>query len=1243
MTISSSSRQQLTYLYNTLKHSGLFDERWYLNEYRDVRNTGLDPLLHYCLHGERMRYSPCFYFDIEWYSSRNSDVKADGISPLLHYVEFGDKEGRSPSMFFDTAWYRRTYDISDSELALRHYIKNSRNPLFSPLAEFDKHFYTATYPDVALADIDPYEHFVRWGCFELRCPSSAFDTRYYYQSHIKGDTSRNAFIQYLSVGRERGLVTFPDKDKPSVAGEIRRFTAAGPLYEDLDLGARRNAILNAKLVAFYLPQFHAIPENDAFWGTGFTEWRNLSRGVPRFAGHYQPRIPRDGGFYDLGDGYVLERHAELAQSAGIHAFCFYFYWFNGRTVLEKPLNDFAKLDTSMPFCIMWANENWTRRWDGMEAEVLLRQDYHPEHEEALLDTVAGYLAHPRYLRAGNRPLLLLYRPAIIPDARETIARWRAKLAERLGVEPLLLMAQAFGDIDPTLYGLDGAFEFPPHKTASVAPEISKRQHILDWSFDGQVFDFDAIADAALNEPTPPFELIKTVLPSWDNDARRQGSGLTVTNSTPQLYERWLRRTIAIASLCPFKGERFVFINAWNEWCEGAYLEPDVYFGSAYLNATARAVSRSLITEGFDKPKIALVGHDAFPAGAQLLLLNIARVFATSFGLDIQVLLLNGGELLASYQQICPVTLCTPDNAQEVIAGLAAVGFKLAITNTAASGWIIPALKDQEFRVISLIHEMPNLIHEYGLQAACQFISGRSDQVVFSSHIGKRSFCESFPVPPERSLLLAQGLYKDVTYSTSARDRIAKELGLPTVSNIIVGVGYGDLRKGIDLFVQAAFKLRHHPLAPHFVWVGALDPAVRTWLAGDAQRAGLVNLHFIGQKPDLSDYLSAADVMLLPSREDPYPTVVMEALAAGVPVIAFEQCGGFVELLDNQDLGHLIPFGDLDALVAAVVSICQRPDEERQVKRSLRISFASERFNFNEYAFSLLRMLRKRTEAVSVIVPNYNYAGYLEDRLTSIANQSYPIRELIVLDDASKDESMTVLSAFREKTGIDWKLIANDTNCGNVFRQWKRGLEVAKGDFIWIAEADDLSFSGFIERMIDMLTQHPNASFAFCDSLATDADSHVIYEGYQGYYDTIEPGCFSEDRVWNGREFISKYLSVKNLIMNASSVIWRRNVLCDAFTKVGIELFDYRVAGDWRLYVEAANLGSVAFCASRLNVHRRHKGSVTHHVNERQHYEEICRVQNAAARYVDAGAELCAKILTYRKEIREYFGMNHDAR
>ena len=184
------------------------------------------------------------------------------------------------------------------------------------------------------------------------------------------------------------------------------------------------------LLAFYLPQFHAIPENDQFWGKGFTEWRQLPRGVSRFPGHYQPRIPRDLGFYDLNNLDVLRAQADLAKAAGIHAFGFYYYWFNRRRVLAKPLELLLASDLDMPFMIIWANENWTRTWDGSESEILLQQDYDLQDEDSLLQDLARHFQDHRYFCIDGRPLFVIYNPKSIPDNVATIARWRNILALR---------------------------------------------------------------------------------------------------------------------------------------------------------------------------------------------------------------------------------------------------------------------------------------------------------------------------------------------------------------------------------------------------------------------------------------------------------------------------------------------------------------------------------------------------------------------------------------------------------------------------------------------------------------------------------------------------------------------------------------------------------------------------------------------------------------------------------------------
>ncbi|HEM47386.1 MAG TPA: lipopolysaccharide biosynthesis protein, partial [Alphaproteobacteria bacterium] len=313
-----------------------------------------------------------------------------------------------------------------------------------------------------------------------------------------------------------------------VAGEIRKFTAPGPEFEEFDPSIAAQHPPRAKLLAYYLPQFHEIPENNEWWGKGFTEWTNVARAAPRFAGHYQPRIPRDLGFYSLDDAAVLRRQAKLAKAAGIHGFCFYYYWFGRRRLLEKPLDLLlANPDIDIDFCLLWANEPWTRRWDGAEDRVLMPQDYGEHTDEAFVDELARHFRDRRYIRIDGRPLLVVYRFRSIPGGGERAARWRALFRERHGEEPLVFMAQTGDDDDPRAYGLDGAIEFPPRRLAGDTAIPEDRLRLLDRDFHGRVHSYDAVARRYVaNRPTD-FPLIKSVLPSWDNDARLPGGGFVI--------------------------------------------------------------------------------------------------------------------------------------------------------------------------------------------------------------------------------------------------------------------------------------------------------------------------------------------------------------------------------------------------------------------------------------------------------------------------------------------------------------------------------------------------------------------------------------------------------------------------------------------------------------------------------------------------------------------------------------------
>lgn len=380
--------------------------------------------------------------------------------------------------------------------------------------------------------------------------------------------------------------------------EQQRFTSAGPEFEDFNPTILQNcpapvAGERPLVVAFYLPQFHATPENNEFWGRGFTEWRQLARALPRFRGHYQPRIPRDLGFYDLSDVEVMRRQVEMALAGGVGAFAFYYYWFNRQRVLHRPIELFLDSDIAMPFFIIWANENWTRNWDGLDQEVLLRQDYTPEHEDDLLADIARHMLDPRYVRLQGRPLFVIYNPAAIPDPQETITRWRRLWKERFDLEPLIFMAQTFGRRDPNDFGLDGALEFPPHKLSDAEQAQEMKVRTFGRDFTSRVYAYDTFVEASLREASPEFPLIKTAVPSWDNNARKPGRGLALTEISPAKYQQWLTELLERAMDRPIFGRPLVAVNAWNEWAEGAYLEPDVYYGSSYLNATARALKRAI--------------------------------------------------------------------------------------------------------------------------------------------------------------------------------------------------------------------------------------------------------------------------------------------------------------------------------------------------------------------------------------------------------------------------------------------------------------------------------------------------------------------------------------------------------------------------------------------------------------------------------------------------------------------------
>jgi len=353
-------------------------------------------------------------------------------------------------------------------------------------------------------------------------------------------------------------------------------------------GKSLKALDRVRLIAFYLPQYHPIPENDRWWGKGFTEWTNVTKAAPNFAGHYQPRLPADLGFYDLRVPEVREEQAALARQYGVYGFCYYYYWFAGKRLLNRPLDEVVQSGRpNFPFCVCWANENWSRRWDGLDAEILIAQEHSDEDDLNFIRTLEPALRDPRYIRIDGRPLLLLYQPNLLPDAARTAEIWR-RYCREVGIDdPYLAIVQSLGfTADPQDFGFDAAVEFPPHAMSVLA---ERPEHLLNPDFRGRFYDYAATANFFMNRPPMPYPFFRTAMPSWDNTARRQDTSDIFLNSTPERYQRWLRHLADQARQFQFGDERVVFVNAWNEWAEGNYLEPDRQFGHQYLEATRDAL------------------------------------------------------------------------------------------------------------------------------------------------------------------------------------------------------------------------------------------------------------------------------------------------------------------------------------------------------------------------------------------------------------------------------------------------------------------------------------------------------------------------------------------------------------------------------------------------------------------------------------------------------------------------------
>lgn len=353
-----------------------------------------------------------------------------------------------------------------------------------------------------------------------------------------------------------------------------------------------------RIIAIHLPQYYPFPENDKWWGKGFTEWRNVAKAKPRFKGHYQPHIPSDLGFYDLRLKECRLEQEKLAKEYGIFGFCYYHYWFNGHLIMEKPVEaKLADVEENLPFMLCWANENWHRNWAGGFNETLIEQHYNREDDIAHFNYLLPFFKDPRYIRVNGKPVFCVHRPALFPDFDKSMSLWQ-DMASKEGFQLYICKFEA-GEVGKQYLTnlIDATVEFQPINKEGWDRKYAMKSKLWKQICDKPIFSnrypYDKYVDFQIHKPKfTEYKRFPSVAPSWDNSSRRENMVYSCfVGATPQLFFKWFEHVYN--SFEPFgKDEDFIFINAWNEWAEGCHLEPDLKYGLGFLEAIKKVIDSS---------------------------------------------------------------------------------------------------------------------------------------------------------------------------------------------------------------------------------------------------------------------------------------------------------------------------------------------------------------------------------------------------------------------------------------------------------------------------------------------------------------------------------------------------------------------------------------------------------------------------------------------------------------------------
>ncbi len=615
--------------------------------------------------------------------------------------------------------------------------------------------------------------------------------------------------------------------------------------------------------------------------------------------------------------------------------------------------------------------------------------------------------------------------------------------------------------------------------------------------------------------------------------------------------------------------------------------------------------------------VVFVGHDACKLGAETVLLHALRWLKEKTALDVRLVLGEGGELLGDFRSVCKVLVLQTllragtdsTRVENAIRAHCGDHVKLVYANTVASGRYLRFFECLGAPIMTHVHELEKVIQGHLADDATEMLR-RCQRYVGVSPAVSQNLIDNHGVAADKiDTIYAFVAQSGVTPTPRAKREARRKLGLGQDKVLVFGCGAVYSRKGSDLFVAVAEKLREAGIDDfHFYWIGPFAPGEQHRIERDIRLRGVgSHVTFLGPKDNPRQWFLAGDVFLLPSREDPFPLVCLEAAECGMPTVCFAEAGGMPDFVE-EDAGFVVPFEDVEQMAEKTALMIRHERLRRRLGSTARRKFLN-RHTAEKAMPRILQTIRRTgriAPKVSVVVPCYNHASFLQQRLDSVFGQTFQDFEVIILDDCSPDNTREIIQRYRAAPNV--RIVLNRENSGNTFVQWMKGIDLAKGEIVWLAEDDDFCEPTFLERLLPFFADR-EVGLAYCESVAVDHRGERLFS-YRTYTTDLSKQRWSADYVVSAAEELNAGLAVKNTIPNASAVLFRKFGL----GRLRSELTKYRLAGDWLFYIHAVQGRKAAFCCDELNYHRRHASTcIARYEHDSRRFTETRDVQEFVRR------------------------------